>query len=172
MNYDIPKVKRKKWPRKVLGELANFLEQFYPNGLSLTGVAKDLGTTPQAISNMFRRDDMKLSKAEEIANIYGYQLKLYYPVRIFNDGYTPPSPVKLYPNAGNLTGLVKYIQDSEWSVTFVAEQNGLSTSTLTTAFTRGDIQLSTLYQVLDCLGMWVSWKFLEKDETKHKQKAN
>ncbi len=42
MNYDIPKVKRKKWPRKVLGELANFLEQFYPDGLSLTGVAKDL----------------------------------------------------------------------------------------------------------------------------------
>ena len=46
MNATTIRVKRKKWPRKVLGELANFLEQFYPDGLSLTGVAEDLDTTP------------------------------------------------------------------------------------------------------------------------------
>lgn len=163
MNATTIRVKRKKWPRKVLGELANFLEQFYPDGLSLTGVAEDLDTTPQAISNMFRRDNMKLSKAEEIATTYGYKLKLFYPVRIFNDGYQPPAPVKTYPNANNLTGLVKYIQDSEWSVTFVAEYCNISTSTLTTAFTKGDIQLSTLYEILDRLGLYVNWKFI-KDE--------
>ena len=155
------RVKRKKWPRKVLGELANFLERFYPNGLSLTGIANDLGMTPQAISNMFRRDDMKLSKAEEIASVYGYRLQLFYPVRVYKDDYVPPAPVRLYPDAGNLTGLVKYIQDSGYSITFVAEHNGMSTSTLTTAFKNGDIQLSTLYRILDCLGLWVSWNFVE-----------
>ena len=159
-------VKKKKWPRKVLGELANFLEQFYPEGLSLEDIASDLHTTPQAISNMFRRDNMKLSKAEAIMRAYGYRLELFYPVRVFADGYKPPAPLRLYPNAGNLKGLVKYIQDSEWSVTFVAEQNHMSTSVLTAAFTKGDILLSTLYNVLDTLGMTVTWKWYKIDEEK------
>ena len=59
---------------------------------------------------------------------------------------------------------MKYIQDSEWSVTFVAEYCNISTSTLTTAFTKGDIQLSTLYEILDRLGLYVNWKFI-KDES-------
>lgn len=169
MQKKVIHVKKKRWPRKVLGELANFLEQFYPQGLSLLDIAKDLNTTPQAISNMFRRDNMKLSKAEEIVRAYGYRLELFYPVRVFADGYQPPAPVRLYPNAGNLKGLVKYIQDSEYSVTFVAEQSKLSTSVLTTAFTKGDIQLSTLYDVLDELGIYVTWKWFKIDS--HEKKS-
>lgn len=161
----IARVKRKKWPRKTLGELVNFIEQFYPDGLSLTGIAADLDVTPQAVSNMFRRDDMKLSRAEEIIRSYGYELKLYYPVRVFNDGYIPMPPTRLYPNAGNLTGLVKYIQDSEYSMAFVAERNNISTSTLTMAFTKGDILLSTLYEVIDSLGLWMKWEYEKIDKS-------
>lgn len=153
------RTKRKRWPRRVLGELANFLEQFYPEGLSLADMAKDLGTTPQAVSNMFRRDDMKLSKAEEIVRKYGFRLILYYPTREFGDGYQPPKPYRTYPNAGNLSGLVKYIQDSEWPISFVAERSNLSTTVLTMAFSRGDIQLSTLYDVLDNINIYVNWKY-------------
>lgn len=154
-------IKKKKWPRKTLGELVNFLEQCYPEGLSLEKIADDLNTTPQAVSNMFRRDNMKLSKAEAIINAYGYRLELFYPIRVFSDGYKPHEPPRLYPNAGNLKGLVKYIQDSEWSITFVAEQSHMSTSVLTKAFDKGDILLSTLYEVLDSLGMTITWKWFK-----------
>jgi len=160
------KVKRKKWPRKVLGELANFIEQFYPEGISLTDVARDLDTTPQAISNMFRRDDMKLSRAEEIAAKYGYELKLYYPVRKYEDGYQPPPPRRSYPNAGNLSGLLKYMQDSDYSMNFVAERSHLSTGVLTKAFEKGDILLSTLYNILDNINLYVTWKY-EKTDNKN-----
>ena len=57
----------------------------------------------------------------------------------------------------------RYGEDSGYSITFVAEHNGMSTSTLTTAFKNGDIQLSTLYRILDCLGLWVSWNFVENN---------
>lgn len=160
----IPKTKKKKWPRKTLGELLNFLEQFYPEGLSLEDLARDLGTTRGGVSNMFRHDDMKLSKAEEIANIYGYTLHLYFPIRQYNDGYIPQPPKRHYPNAGNLTGFVKYIQDSEYSLTFIAEKNQMSVTTLTRAFTTGNIQLSTLYNLTDWMGICFIWKFEKQKE--------
>lgn len=153
------KVKKKKWPKKNLGELISFIEQFHPGGVSLEVLAGELETTPQGVSNMFRRDDMKLSRAEEIVRLYGYELKIYYPVREFVDGYIPPEPKKHYPKAGNLSGLVKYIQDSEWSFSFVAEQSKLSPSTLTKAFTKGDILLSTLNNVVDSLGIVTVWRY-------------
>lgn len=156
------RVKRKKWPRKNLGELLNFLETFYPDGISLEELAKDIKTTKGSISNMFRRDDMKLSKAEKICDMYGYKLSLFFPVRRWEDGYVPRPPSKAYPNAGNLGGLVKYIQDSEYSMTFVAEKNNMSVTTLTSAFSTGDILLSTLNSVVDTLGICIIWNFYKK----------
>ena len=161
-----PHVKKKKWTLKTLGELYRFVEGFYPDGIAINDMARDLNTTPQAITNMFRRDDMKLSRAEEIVRSYGYTLNLYCPIREYTDGYVPQEPKFHYPEAGNLTGLVKYIQDSEYSLNFVAEKSGISTSVLTLAFSRGDILLSTLNKIMDNLGITMMWKYTKLTEDK------
>lgn len=154
-------VKKKKWPRKNLGELIAFLEERNPGGVALENVAQLLGTTPQAISNIFRRDDIKLSKAEQIARAYGYELRLFYPVRTFNDGYVPTKPVYSYPNAGNLSGLIKYIHDSEYCFTFIAERMGMHPTTISKVFKTGDINISKLNMLLDALNIYVHWNFIK-----------
>lgn len=156
---NIARIKRKTWPRKNLGEVCNFLDKVYPGGYSLQDLARDFDTSPQAVSNWFRRDDMTLAHAEEIGRIYGYGLTLYFPTRNFNDGYIPGEPTRKFNNAGNLTGLIKYIQDSEWSIAFVAEQTGVANQTLTRAFEKGNIRLSTLNKIVDGLGLVIQWEY-------------
>ena len=151
--------RNKKWPANNLGELITFLDRFYPDGIPLCGVADRLNTTEQAVSNMFRRDDMKLSKAEEIASAYGYTLRLFFKERTYIDGYVPRKPRWEYPDAGNLAGLVKYIQDSEYSIAFVAEKSRMSPLSIRKAFLRGDMMISRIIGIVDNLGIFVSWQF-------------
>ena len=149
---------KNKWPRKNLGELVNFLEERHPEGLSLSAVAGVLGVKEGAVSNMFSHDDMHLRRVESIAQAYGYTLHLFFPVRELGD-YEPSKPRVIYDDAGNLAGLVKYIQDSEYSLPFIAEQMKISSNTLRHAFRTGDIMMSTLNQMLDALGICMIWKF-------------
>lgn len=149
----------KKWPRKNLGELIDFLEKVNPEGISLHTLAEKFSVTRASISNMFNKDEMKLSKAEEIARLYGHSLTLFFPQRVHKDGFVPPPPKREFPNAGNLTGLVKYIQDSDYSIAWVAEVNGFSPNVLTRAFENGDISIRTLKRINDNLGLCVIWKF-------------
>ena len=163
------KPNKKKWPRKILGEMINFLEEVTPEGLSLGSISEHTGCSKSSISNLFVHDDMKLSKAEEIAEMYGYTLRLFFPERRYEDGYVPAPPKKSYPDAGNLKGLVKYIQDSEYSINFVAERNNMSSNVLNRAFKCGDISLSTLYRVLDSLNLCVLWRFEKTDNESDNQ---
>lgn len=148
-----------KWPRKNLGEVVNFLEDRHPDGLSLKAVADTIGAKPESVSNTFRRDDMRLSRAERLAECYGYRLVISYPVRRLDEGYEPAAPRKTYDNAGNLAGLVKYINDSEYGIPFVAEKAGITANTVRHAFTTGDTMISTLNRMLDALGIFAMWKF-------------
>lgn len=150
---------KKSWPGKTLGELLNFLNERHPEGIYIKEVAARLGTTCQNISWMFSKDDMKLSKAEEIANRYGYTLRLYFPLRTYMNGITVPPARRVFPNAGNLSGLVQYIYDSNYSINFVALQMNCSPSLLARAFNTGDVLLSTMYRITDQLGINVIWSF-------------
>lgn len=154
----------KKWPRKNLGEVIDFLERVNPEGVSLQTLADKFGVTRGSISNMFSKDDMKLSKAESIANGYGYELKLFFPRRIHKDGFVPPEPKREFPNAANLSGLVKYIHDSDYSFSWVGEVNGISANVLTRAFEKGDISIRTLKKIIDNLGLCVIWSFEPRKE--------
>ena len=149
----------KRWPRKNLGELVNFLEERHPEGLSLQAVADRLGVQRGAVSNMFRRDDMHLSGAAAIARKYGYELTILFPERDLGIGYVPTPPRIRYNEAGMLTGLVKYIQDSEYSISFVAERMHVTANTVHRAFRTGDIMISMLNTMLDALGICALWKF-------------
>lgn len=157
----------KSWPKKNLGELVNFLERIHPEGLSLKILSDEIGITPQGLSSLFSRDNAKLSRVEQIVGRYGYELKLFFPVRTFPvEGIEIPPPKRTFPNAGNLAGLVRYINDSNYSIKYVANLIPRYPSLLTRAFETGDILISNLYQILDALGICVLWKFIKTDKEK------
>lgn len=153
------KVYKKKWPRKNLGHMLNFLEEQYPQGISIYTMSKKFKMTPQAVSNMFVHDDMKLSKAEWIARQFGYELRLFFPKKTYSFEYEPKEPKRTFPNAGNLAGLVQYIYDSNVSPSHVAERINLYSGALNRAFERGDILLSVLNAITDALGIFTFWEF-------------
>ena len=163
---------RKRWPAKNLGELLNFLEDLHPDGLSLKELSEELGITVQAISNIFIRDDLKLSKAEDIVRSYGYELRLFFPVKTYPVGIEPPQNERSFENAGNIAGLAKYIYDSNWTINSVSRSMDIYPTVLTNAFTKGDILLSSLYKITDSLGICFFWKFIKTNADGEGQKTN
>ena len=151
----------KKWPAKHLGEMIHFLESQHKDGLNIMNIAEKTGLTPQYVSALFHKDDMKLSRAEKFANDYGYTLKLYFPQKEFKFGPILISQTKRkeYPNAGNLSGLAKYLADSNITIHRFCKENNMSNSILSTAFKNGDIFVSTLYIIVEALGIDFVWSF-------------
>lgn len=149
----------KHWPRKNLGEFLNFLDRLYPGGYSLQDLSDATGMTVPNLSQMFIRDDAKLSKMEELAGKFGYSLTLYYPQKTRFLAEMHSVPEKHYPNAGNLAGLAKYIQDSNISINHMSIRVGRAFCLISNAFKKGDIKLSALYEILKNLNINVIWTF-------------
>jgi len=154
----------KNWPRKNLGEMVNFLEKIYPDGFSLAEVAEKTDMRTQDVSRMFVHDDMKLSKAEKIATDYGFRLHLFFP-EWEGVGLDYSIRHKDYPNAGNLSGLAKYIYDRKISINYMSQRIGRANNVLTNAFAKGDIFISTLYDIIKNLNIEVVWSFEKIDES-------
>lgn len=156
---------KKSWPRKNLGALVNFLEEQHPEGINLYVVADKLGITEQAVSYIFVKDDMKLSRAQEIAAAYGYSIMLYFPEKTYPEGIIPPPMKYKFENAGQLSGLVKYISDCNYSIGFVSKMIGMNPQMILTAFKKGEIFISNLYSIVNALGINVIWKFYKINDT-------
>lgn len=154
---------KKKWQDKVnyLSELLSFLESQYPEGIAVQKVADRLDCTAQYVSQIFTKDDAKLSTVTKIAACHGYDLHLYFPERtyIFGD---KPAPHRLFPGAGMLSGLANYINDSNMTANSVSKLSGLSFEVVNSALTKGDIMMSNLYAITDALGISIHWQFIKK----------
>ena len=155
-----PNCYNKHWPRQNLAELLRFLDRMHPEGLSLKTVSEKIRHTQQYVSQTFMKDDMKLSKAEMIARCYGYSLRLMYPKKdpLLIDR---SQHYRTFPNSGNLHGLVEYLNDSNISINHMSQRIGKANSVITEAFNKGDIMLSTLYEIIRNLGIEVYWYFDE-----------
>ena len=155
---------RKRWPGKILGELTAFLRERHGGEMNEREIAKVLGCTQQNVCSMFIHDDMRLRKAEWIAEAYGYTLELYFPKKqFFFEDQLPPPHKTSYPNSGNLLGLTEYMLDSNWSVLHLSRITGCSYMALKNAFADGDIRLSELRRCTDAIKITCVWKFVKKN---------
>jgi len=156
----------KHWPAKNLADLINFLERTHPEGLVLKDIAQETGISHQHLCQMLMRDDMRLSRVEEIAETLGYTLRLFFPQKVFP--YGRPAHLsqrnREFPNAGNLAGLVRYINDSGMTVFHMSQRIGRANNVIKNAFETGNIAVSTLLDITDNLGITIEWSFEPKTE--------
>lgn len=151
--------KRKNWKGVVLRELISFIEDRHSGDMSLKSIAEVTGLSVGNISAMMIRDDMKLSRAEEIVSAYGFRLRLFFPLREYPVTWAVRTTERKYPDAGNLEGLVKYLHDSNITVNHMSTRIGSSHCVIDRAFKTGDIFLSTLYTILENLNIEVIWMY-------------
>ena len=150
---------KKAWPRKILNELITFIEEQHDYEPSLEDISQKTGLSVSNISAQFMKDDMKLSRAEEIARSYGYELKLFFPLKEYPFEWANHISRREFPDAGNLSGLVKYLYDSNISITYMSKRINKHVTLLMNAFKKGDIFLSSLHQVTTNLNINVIWIF-------------
>ena len=155
--------RKKFWPRVILNELISFIEEQHEFVPSLEKISQKTGLTESCISAMFMRDDMKLSKAEYIVRCYGYELKLFFPIRDYPYEWEAHVSRREFPNSGNLSGLVKYLYDSNISLNYMSKRVGRSYLTLVKAFSTGNISLAYLYEITQNLNINVLWIYEKKN---------
>ncbi|MBQ8482887.1 MAG: hypothetical protein IJ504_01120 [Bacteroidales bacterium] len=150
---------KKAWPRKNLKELIAFIEEQHGYEPSLEELSQKTGLSVANISAIFIRDDMKLSRAEAIARKYGHELKLFFPLKEYPIEWESHISRREFPNAGNLSGLIKYMYDSNISINHMSRRINRSHMMINKAFSKGDIFISSLNQIIDNLNIDVIWMF-------------
>ena len=158
-------IHKKAWPRKFLNEIISFIEEQHGYEPSLDDISKKTGLSVANISALFMRDDMKLSRAEDIARKYGCELRLFFPLKEYPIEWESHVSRREFPNAKNLSGLVKYLYDSNITINHMSKRIGRSNMMIMKAFSTGDIFLSNLYQIIDNLNIDVIWIFENKEIT-------
>lgn len=151
----------KKNDRSPIREVLAFLASRYDGGqIDIRDFAKKLGISYQYASAILNKDEMRLSKAEKIAEAYGHRLILYYPLKVYPLGPPDREVTKRRPAKGNLTGLIRYVEDSYITITRLAKMIGRSQPVIKKAFDTGDIFLSVLQDIADTLRIEITWEWL------------
>ena len=142
------------WPANNLREVLTFLETQHADGVTLHAVSEVLGVTPQNLSTIFHKDDVHLSWVERLANAYGYSLHLVFPTHPTetNDGF-------ICPDAGNLSGLIRYAHYQNRTIYSISHMIDCDYSVISKAFREGDIRLSILQKILKEWGITILWEW-------------
>lgn len=157
---------KKIWPNDNLKEVVTFLTERHCGNPSLASVADRLGMNAKGVSRMLCKDDMKLSKAEEIARKYGYRLILHFPPCLYPTGEERPVRDCPYTCAGNLSGLVRYVFQRCLNIETAVSVTGCSRGILIRAFQKGDIMIGTMLRITEALNITVFWEWIpEEDNT-------
>lgn len=82
-----------------------------------------------SLSSMFMKDNARLSKVENIARKYGYELHLKYEYSISNN-IEESLVLYDYPNSGNLYGIVEYCNKMNRTLNAVANTVGCKRDTI------------------------------------------
>lgn len=127
------------------------MSQQHGDELCQKAIADRLGVTPQAVSAMLRRGDLKLSKAEQIVSAYGFHLVIEWP------GNRPEDS-----DASNFDRFNKYILSTGMSVSAIAFYTGVSSGVLYHSFRKGDVSLGTMYAIADYLQVEMKWNYIKE----------
>lgn len=148
---------------RIINEVISFIEERNGGHFSEIEVARVLNVTPQAISQMKVKDNMRLSKAEHIAECYGYRLVLAWPNWSEKSGIEPLERKKVHDGAGNLSGLEQYILDSNRTIGSAAQMANIGRGILYRAFSTGDIMLRDLTVLSESLGIEAKWEWIKEE---------
>jgi len=145
------------WPNQTLKEVISFLSCQHPGGVRVAAVSEKIGITPQAVSAILHKDDTSLSWVEGLAYKYGYTLRLEYTLPKCMQDKGDSNASELYPNAGNLIGLACYVVSRGFTINSLANNLNMNYRVVERALKTGNIQLVTLYKMLNQLDIKVKW---------------
>lgn len=147
------------WPARNLEEVVSFLRSQHPGEKGMArAVSERLGVKPPTVSVVFKRDDANLSWAEKVAEAYGYRLRLLFPeIKHIGAVLQDRVAAAVYPDAGNLTGLVEYVRQLNQTINRFSLEVGMNYRVIERAFKKGDIKISTLKNIERRLGIKVIW---------------
>ena len=137
-------------------------------GVSKHELARMMGVSPQNIFTYFKRDDMKLSYAQEMASRLGYDLSY----RLEKEGTESRDVVLDIEGLVGKDGLQRLaflrVAMSQYGIERkkLAEQLGLNYTGVNRWFKVDDIAITYLYKIADLYGLKVKIKAtLKKDKT-------
>ena len=134
------------------------------NGITKVELARRLGFTPQNVFTYFQRDDMKLSLAQKIVNLIGYDMQIDLvkerPGNVVVDIENPVGKEGVQRLSFLTLAMSRYwIGRKE-----LAEALGLNYTAVNRWFHVDDIAVSYIYKIADLYGLTVNIKAKAREE--------
>jgi hypothetical protein len=151
------------WPAHNLDEVVSFLRTQHPGEKGMVrAVSERLGVSPPTVSVVFQRDDANLSWVEQVAEAYGFRLRLSFPAITHNGAVLQDRVADaVYPDAGNLAGLAEYAKQLNQTINRFSQVVGVNYRIIERAFKKGDIKISALKHIERKLGIKVTWEWVQ-----------
>lgn len=145
-----------------------FLSDFLAKtGQSKADLARRVGVSNAAVSDWFKRDDLRLSTARRILDCYNCDIqftlrKKEEPTKMLLGLMNTINISKLDFGAQRLTSLKQAIKASGWTMKKIAEELGVVPETLTYYWNTDDCPISVFYRVANIIGYTVCYSINEK----------
>ena len=146
-----------------------FLTDFLAKtGQTKADLARRVGVSNAAVSDWFKRDDLRLSTALRILNSYNCDIqftlrKKEEPTMMFLGLMNTINISELDIDFKRLTSLKQAIKASGWTMKRIAEELGIASETLTYYWNTDDCPISIFYRVASLIGYTVCYSINEKE---------
>lgn len=151
----------------------NFLSDFLAQTCQTKAdLARHVGVTNSAVSDWFKRDDMRLSTALRILDKYNCDIKFHLvkPEALRFVPYSMLNSINIsdvYIAKKRLFSLKQSILASGWTMKRTASSIGIAPETLSYYWSTDDCPISVFYKVADILGYNVIYSIDQKNDIKH-----
>lgn len=147
-----------------------FLTDFMARtGQTKADLARRVGVSNAAVSDWFKRDDLRLTTALRILDSYSCVLKFRLhrkeePAMMFFSLMNTINISELNVEHKRLTSLKQAIKASGWTMKKVAEELGIAPETLTYYWNTDDCPISAFYKIAELIGYSVSYNIDSKKQ--------
>ena len=146
-----------------------FLTDFMAKtGQTKADIARHVGVSSAAVSDWFKRDDLRLSTAQRILDSYKCDIKFTLhkkeePVMMYFSFMNTINISTLDFENKKLTSLKQAIKASGWTMKRIAENIGVTPETLSYYWNTDDCPISTFYKVAKLINYTVSYSIEQQD---------